>query len=147
MRITQEADYAVRICRILDNAKEKTGAKEISEQAYITQKFALKILRKLVNAGIVTSHKGVYGGYTLTRDSNEVTLLDIFETIDGPVQITKCIDFEHMCSKNTDKSECKMHKIMCGINQNLKNDFGNITVRMLNDESISAEDILNRIEL
>ena len=83
MRITQEADYAIRICIVLDLIGEKTGATEIAEKACITQGFALKILRKLTGAGIVRSYKGAYGGYELARDAKTLTALEIIEAIDG----------------------------------------------------------------
>ena len=47
MRVTQEADYAIRMCLILDKLGEKTGAATLADIACITPKIALKVLRKL----------------------------------------------------------------------------------------------------
>ena len=67
MRITQESDYALRIITALAGYDKVIDANSLSEQTSVTQKFTLKILHKLVGAGIVTSFKGVKGGYQIGR--------------------------------------------------------------------------------
>ena len=62
MRITHEADYAIRVTYCLALAGEKQCAKDISEATGVTLRFALKILRKLTQSGIAKSYKGVAGG-------------------------------------------------------------------------------------
>ena len=118
MRITQEADYALRIaCMLAQKGNERAGAAEISEQTSVSTRFALKILHKLVTGGIVRSYKGANGGYTLAREAENVTLRDIIELIDGPLAISKCIDDSHQCSREgVDKSECVLYHIFCRIN-------------------------------
>ena len=145
MRVTQEADYAIRICLILDKLGGKTGASQIADLACITPKIALKVLRKLSEAGIVRSYKGVQGGYELARDGNELCVLEIVELIDGPVRISKCLDCEHECSRNPCKTDCKMHIAFDVINEKLIENLGLITVRMLHDENVSAGDIADII--
>ncbi len=140
MRITQEADYAIRIVCLLAKFNEKADANKIAQQTMITQRFALKILRKLVGAEIVKSFKGATGGYMLGKDKNSITLLDIIETIDGPIRIIKCIDKDHTCSCMGDnKEECVVHKIFGNISDNIAKTLSKITVEMINsnDRSIS----------
>ena len=146
MRITQEADYAIRICAVLDALGKKAGAAEIAAKAGITQSFALKILRKLSDASIVRSYKGVLGGYELRSDAKQLRIIDVMEAIEGPLRLSKCLECEYDCTRNPDKSCCKMHVAFAALNQNLVNSLGRITVRMLNDESISATDITDVIK-
>lgn len=141
MRVTQEADYAIRICSVLDGLGEKTGAAAIAERACITPKIALKILRKLGRAGYVKSYKGVHGGYELARNGDSIKIIDIIELIDGPVRISKCLDCSHDCSRNPCKTDCKMHVAFGLINKKLIEGLGNITVKMLHDENVSGADI------
>ena len=145
MRITQEADYAVRICIVLDSKKEKMGAAAISEIACIPQKFALKILRKLGEVEIVRSYKGAHGGYELAKGSEELSILEIIEAIDGKTMISKCLECDHECSKNPCKLECKMHIAFEAINESLVENLGLITVRMLHDKNVSHADIADII--
>jgi len=143
MRVTQEADYAIRMCLILDKLGEKTGAATLADLACITPKIALKVLRKLNTADIVRSYKGVQGGYELVRDGSGLTVLEIVELIDGPICISKCLDCAHNCSRNPCKTDCKMHIAFGAINENLIESLSKITVRMLHDENVSHADISN----
>lgn len=91
MRISQEAENAARIvCSLASNMK-KMKAKEIAEETNISLRFTLKILRKLILAKIVSSFKGVNGGYILNADPRSVSFGEVIEAIDGPVSIAKTI--------------------------------------------------------
>ena len=57
-----EADYAVRIVHCLAKNGQRMDAKSISDETGVTLRFSLKILRKLVSAGIIKSYKGTQGG-------------------------------------------------------------------------------------
>lgn len=145
MRITQEADYAVRMCIVLDSKKEKMGAAAISEIACIPQKFALKILRKLGEVGIVRSYKGAYGGYELARAGNELSILEVIEAIDGKTMISKCLECDYDCSRNPQKSCCKVHNAFGAINKKLTDNLGAITIGMINNDQLTTSDIVDFI--
>ena len=145
MRVTQEADYAIRMCLILDSLGGKTGAAQLADIACITPKIALKVLRKLNEGGLVRSYKGAQGGYELARNGEELRVIEIVELIDGPIKISKCLECDHECSRNPCKTECKMHVAFDVINQSLVDNLGRITVRMLHDEYVSHADITDII--
>ena len=67
MRITHEADYAIRIMYCLAERNQTISAKQISDDSGVPSRFALKILRRLTQAGLTESFKGVSGGYQLAR--------------------------------------------------------------------------------
>lgn len=83
MHITLEADYAVRIVHALAQSGKRLDAKTISEMTGVTLRFSLKILRKLVAAGIVKSFKGTQGGYEIGKPAEEISLGEVIETIEG----------------------------------------------------------------
>ena len=58
----------------------------ISEAYKLPERFVLTILRSLVRDGVLTSVRGVRGGYKLGRPASKITLLDIIEAVDGPLQ-------------------------------------------------------------
>ena len=129
MRITQEADYALRIVCLLAEKDRVLDATTISEEAHITPRFALKILRKLVLGGAVRSYKGAAGGYKLDRDPKEISMKDVIELIDGEIAISKCLLDEHVCSKQgTDKSACAVHRIFDTINRDVSKTLAGITI-------------------
>ena len=90
MFITLETDYAVRITSVLCRKGVKTDAKSISEEAAVTLRFTLKILRKLVGAGLVKSFKGTRGGYIIDKKPEDITLRMVIEAIEGPYYFSRC---------------------------------------------------------
>jgi len=129
LRITQEADYALRIVALLAVKDDLADANTIADEVGITQRFALKILRKLSLGEMVSSKKGASGGYKLARSAEEITLKDIIELIDGEIAISKCLAHNHICSKQGEnKNACKIHRIFDAINKDLVEKLEKITI-------------------
>jgi Rrf2 family protein len=49
-----------------------------------------KVLQKLVRRGLLDSHAGPNGGYSLARDADRITVVDVIEALEGPIQLTPC---------------------------------------------------------
>ncbi|MGN0665704.1 MAG: RrF2 family transcriptional regulator [Huintestinicola sp.] len=131
MCLTLETDYAVRIIGYLTAEKERAYAKTISEQTGVSLRFALKILRKLVAAGLVRSFKGMQGGYELAKEPSEITLLDVIESIEGTYYINKCYEEEFPCSRNA-KSFCQYRKVFNDISKEISDKLASYTFSDLN---------------
>lgn len=148
MRITQEADYAIRIvCRLAQSEDRKISAAEVSDSSAVSVRFALKILHKLVTGGVVKSYKGANGGYVLARGAEKITLRDIIELIDGPLAISKCIHDGHECSREGhDKSECILYHIFCKINDEVAGKLGRITIADVADKNTDLIALLKALD-
>ena len=129
MRITQEADYAIRIvCRLAQSEERRVSAAEVSDSSAVSVRFTLKILHKLVQGDLVQSFKGVNGGYKLKKAPKDITLKQVIELIDGPIAIARCLDSGESCSLNCDKSACDYHHIFDIISIDLANKLNRITI-------------------
>ena len=128
MRITLESDYALRIVSTLAMQDEVTDAKTLSEKTSVTIRFTLKILHKLVLGNIVSSYKGVNGGYKLKMRAEDISLKSIIELIDGPIIIARCLDSGEGCSLNRDKTACIYHHIFDTISIDVARKLGGITI-------------------
>lgn len=127
MRITLEADYAVRIIDCLACDEKRQDARSISEQINVTLRFTLKILRKLVHAKLVRSYKGVSGGYELINDPSEINMKEVIEVVDGPILINRCLVEDASCSRTGDKEECYYHNAYAEVSEIVREKFGKIT--------------------
>ena len=87
-----------------------TPLSEISQAQEIPEKFLAKIFQSLSRSGIVRSHRGVRGGFTLSKDPSETTVKEVLESIHGPYHLVKCIDDSGICKKSD----------YCGIKELLK---------------------------
>lgn len=119
MFITRECDYAVRVIRALAE-EERLSVNEICEKEDITAPFAYKILKKLQKAEIVRGYRGVHGGYSMKRELENVTLLDVYQAIDPELFIIECMNPEYDCKRNgCDGIPCRVHNELVRVQQNL----------------------------
>ena len=123
MKITREADYAIRILYIIKNETGVISAREISEKTGVSLRFSLKILSKLSESGFVDSKKGAQGGYFLKKPAEEITLSDIVESIDGPIAISHCMEDDFCCTRVADKETCSFRKVFCTVSRKIKNEI------------------------
>ncbi len=89
MRVSARADYALRATVELAAAAERGSAPVTREAIASAQKIPLKflesVLLELKHVGIVRSHRGAAGGYSLARDASEITIADVLRAVDGPM--------------------------------------------------------------
>ena len=97
MRLSKRGEYGLRAMIMLAGTSEPGAPlpvvqiKEISQREQISAKFLEQILLTLKNAGLLHSKMGVGGGYYLAKLPSEITLGQIFRTLDGPVAPIKCV--------------------------------------------------------
>ncbi|WP_458863498.1 RrF2 family transcriptional regulator [Acidaminobacterium chupaoyuni] len=123
MKITREADYAVRVVYTIMCCGDKISAREIAEGSGVTVRFALKILHKLTGAGIIQSYKGVNGGFTLLQTPEEISIGQIIECIDGPFEISHCLSENAECTRMKDKTMCQFRKIFDKVSHDLRDEL------------------------
>jgi Rrf2 family protein len=126
MRITQEADYAVRIIDCLARSAGRLDARTMSEITGVTLRFTLKILRKLVIGHVVVSFKGVQGGYELARDPSEINMKQVIEAVDGPIAINRCLSGELPCNITDKECVCYYHKIFAEVSKAIQDKFESV---------------------
>ncbi|MBE6600709.1 MAG: Rrf2 family transcriptional regulator [Ruminococcaceae bacterium] len=145
MRITREADYALRIMCLLSESENILDAKSIAERTSLTPQFTLKILRKLAGGGLVRSYKGALGGYALADGAEDTTFKTVIELIDGPLAISKCVDGG--CSlAGTNKSECAIHHIFAAVSDELSRKLDGIKISEVADKAANIAEILKKIK-
>lgn len=85
MQISKKADYALRAMAILAALPPDRSmqAWELADSGDIPTKFLEQILLTLRRAGLLSSKRGVGGGYRLNRESRLITVADVIEAVDG----------------------------------------------------------------
>ena len=117
MHITLETDYAIRIVDRLINADGRLDAKTLSERTDVPQRFALNILRKLVEGGIVKSYKGAGGGYEIACSPSELSLYEIVELVEGTYRFSRCVGDGYNCTCNKNELPCAYQKVFSNISE------------------------------
>jgi Rrf2 family protein len=103
LRISRKIDYGLRAMIYLASVAHDTVVpfREIAHQMDVPEDFLAKILKTLVDAGLVRSTRGPHGGYALSRTPAEVSFLDVIEAVEGPVALNVCLDGEDACGHST----------------------------------------------
>ena len=146
MRITQEADYALRIVYQLARGGGVMDAKAIADSVNVPERFTVKILRKLVLSGIIRSYKGAQGGYELSEAPSEISMKRVVEVIDGPFEISRCLDSSYECSRNgSNKKCCTFHLVFDKINDTIMEKLDRVTLDEVINDEIGIDTILAKI--
>ena len=93
IRMTKQTDYGiVLLSRMAVLPGRLLNATELATETRLPQPTVSKVLKILARAGLLESHRGVKGGYTLARDPEEITVTEAIVALEGPIGITECID-------------------------------------------------------
>jgi len=86
MKITRRTDYAIHlIADLSDNSNKPLGLRTLAERHNVTYAFARTVQQGLLKAGIVATARGINGGIKLARPLSEITLLEVFEAAQDPL--------------------------------------------------------------
>ena len=96
MNLTSKSRYALKIMLYLSNHNSKglVNRHDISSSEGIPEKYLDQILLKLPRSRLVESIRGRHGGYKLTKDSENISVWDIFRAVEDGIYPVECID-EH----------------------------------------------------
>lgn len=130
LKISKLTDYgllaAVYLAR---NGGEVFAAREIAEFYHLPVPAVTKVLKALNTGGVISSHRGVGGGYSFDRDPEAVTLGHLIEVFEGPWDLTECETFDDdghaACAI---RIACPSRRFMFGINQAIKGAFEQVTL-------------------
>jgi len=133
MRITNASEYAIRaILQMGQNPDKVYTVKELLlEISDIPPKFLSKILQKLSQKKILSSTRGIKGGFKISKPLNELTLYDIVVAIDGPIALNKCLIDGFDCRR---KRFCPVHTIWEEAQAELKKVLSKKTIENLIEE-------------
>ena len=111
MQITRQADYAVRaVLHLARTGDQRTATSMIAEEQHIPPSFLAKIISQLSIAGLLHTSRGARGGVTLAREAKDITLLEVIEAIDGPIQLNECVGDNGICSFD---DSCPLRPVWC----------------------------------
>jgi len=127
MQITKAEAYG--IFGVVHLAEQEKGRvvplSEIAESQEVPEKFLAKIFQNLTRTGIVRSHRGVKGGFTLDKDPSRLNIRDVVEAIQGPYHLIRCLPDSKMCHKS---DHCAIRVVMEEAERKLMEVFERYTI-------------------
>ncbi len=125
--VRRNTDYAVRL--IVHLAKQY-GNDPISTRAaaaeeHVPYQLACKLMQKLNNAKLVKSCMGPKGGFVLATEPSKISLLDVVEVIQGPINMNRCLLGEETCPQ---QKTCAVRGKLAILQKNINNGLAAITL-------------------
>jgi FeS assembly SUF system regulator len=91
LRISRLTDYATVLLAALASEPQRVQtAASLAGQTRIAPPTVSKLLKQLQRAGLVTSTRGLHGGYQLARPAAQISAAAILDALEGPVALTDC---------------------------------------------------------
>jgi len=132
LKLNRLTDYAVVV---LSRLSKRVGmvqtANEISDGTGLPIPTVSKILKLMAGSSLVESHRGVNGGYSLSRDADSVRVSEIIEALEGPIALTACVD--GTTDKCTIEGSCPMRGNWNTVNDAIRTALSGVTLADLLD--------------
>ena len=98
LRIGKLADYGLLIADCLANTSDQLTTEGIIQHTGLPEATVRKLLRQLVESGLVSSRRGLKGGYRLSREPERISVAELIAAIEGPIGLTECTHDDSSCS-------------------------------------------------
>jgi FeS assembly SUF system regulator len=128
IKLSRLADYGVVLMTQL--ARDPGALKTAPDMALVTGlpvPTVAKILKVLTQEGLLSSHRGIKGGYALARSTADITIAEIIGALDGPIALTECT--------GDDGTNCEI-ELLCPTRVNWRR-INEVVMHALNDVSLA----------
>lgn len=127
MRLSKKAQYGTRaMLELALNYEEGfISLSHIAREQGISLKYLEHLIRQLKRAGMVTSLRGVAGGYRLVRRPSEIRIGEIIRALDEPMNPVECLDNSELCQR---AEQCRARSIWMYLSDAIQRTLDSITL-------------------
>ena len=95
--LSEAVSIAMHGIVLIANSEDSLNVHEIAERTKSSKHHVAKIMQRLVKEGFLTSNRGPTGGFILKKKPELISLLDVYESIEGKVEVTECMFENEVC--------------------------------------------------
>ncbi len=144
IRLARLADYGLLISAALaELGPELVKLEQVAERTALTVPTVRKVMKLLVDGGVVASERGARGGYRLSRPASDVTLADVIHAVEGGVALTDCCRTEVECEV---AGNCTIQANWLVVNGAVNDIFERITLADMLARPMTRRDVLLKAE-
>ena len=129
IRMSKLADYGlVLMTQFLrsEGRGRNLSARRLAAETCLPLPMVSKVLKALTREGLLVSHRGTNGGYSLTREPGRISVAEILSAVEGPIAMTECLDAEGHCRQ---EAVCRVRNNWERINGAVTSVLGAISLR------------------
>lgn len=122
--LSKTAEYALRAAVCLAQTHQPTcSAHVLATLTKVPRRYLHKVVQDMVTGGLVRSQPGPGGGYTLSRSADDITILDVVNTVAPIERITHC-----PLGLTTHTTLCPLHKQLDDVYASTQKALSNVTL-------------------
>lgn len=125
VNITEAASIGLHAMVLMAQTDKLLKVPDIAKKSGASKNHLSKVMQRLVKDGLVKSVRGPSGGFTLQKDANEITLLDIYQSIEGKIEKTGCPLDKQVCPFN----KCIMGNLVTKMTRDFSEYFSSQTLK------------------
>ena len=114
--LSEAGSIAIHSMVLIASSDTKLNVVKISERTGSSKHHVAKVLQRLVKDDFLSSNRGPHGGFELKKPAQDINLLDVYESIEGKVEITKCPMDNLICPFE----KCILGTVVSDMTQNFK---------------------------
>ncbi len=116
LKVSEAASLALHAAAFLAGRPgEVVTTGEVASVLDVSENHLSKVLQRLAKAGLVRSTRGPRGGFMLSRSPDDLTLLEVYEAIEGPLGTTNCLFSRPVCN-----GECILGDLLTDVNARIR---------------------------
>ena len=131
MKINTKIRYGLRMLVLLGESRQVVNTAALGEKMQVSPKYLRKLAGPLEKFGLIKSVQGIYGGYSLNKEPEEISLAMIFDAFKENINITGCSSSEG-CPLNED---CLTKPVWPHLEQMISKEFHNISIKLILENS------------
>ena len=133
--ISQTAEYALRaIVYLADHPQQAHTADLIAQGTKVPVGYLAKVLQMLTRARLVTSQRGLRGGFTLARDAATLSVLEVIQAIEPVSRIHTC----PLGINEHGSNLCPLHRHLDGCMAQIEATFKDLTIKTLISDPLAS---------
>jgi Rrf2 family protein len=127
MQLTRGVEYGIEGILYLarQGGDEPSFVREISRATAIPETFLAKIFQKLASKGLVRSRRGFRGGFRLARPAGRITMREVVEALEGPIEFHRCLD--HLRARGA-RGRCHVRGVFSRVQRKVAEILDNTTL-------------------
>ncbi|MAF82508.1 MAG: Rrf2 family transcriptional regulator [Gammaproteobacteria bacterium] len=128
LRLGRLPDYGLVIATVFVDAEGLLTTRDVVQRSKIPIATVRKLLKYMVDAGLLNSFRGNKGGYKLACPASEISVADIIQAIDGPISLTDCtgIHPDNRCSL---EATCPLAHKWCEVNKEIVEKLQSVSIK------------------
>ncbi len=131
IKLSRLTDYAVVVLAEMARSKgELMAASTLATKTGIPEPTVSKVLKTMSRNGLISSVRGVSGGYRLDRAAGDIPVSLIIAAMEGPISLTSCVSGSHeICAL---EGKCSMHGRWNPVNAAIQGALDKVTLADMN---------------